>query len=115
MLYERKRNVVIIAHSYGGVVAGAAARDLDKKTRSTHGQGDSGVVGLIYVAGNLTLEKKGLFKAVSGGYSPCTKENKASSLSFSYCPSSASNYLLNPLDSLAFARPTVIERFLMLL
>ncbi|KAI1099135.1 alpha/beta-hydrolase [Jackrogersella minutella] len=67
-----KRDVVILAHSYGGVVAGCAAKDLDKDTRSKQGQ-VGGVIGLIYVAGNITLEGESLLDAVGGAYPPFIK------------------------------------------
>jgi alpha-beta hydrolase superfamily lysophospholipase len=34
-LIEQGKDVVILAHSYGGVVAGGAAKDLDKPTRKS--------------------------------------------------------------------------------
>lgn len=71
------REVVILAHSYGGVVGGAAAKGLDKPTRTAQGQ-PGGVIGLVYVAGNITLEGECLLEAVGGVYPPFIKENKVS-------------------------------------
>lgn len=51
-LLDQQRDLVILAHSYGGVVAGGAAKGLDKASRAAQGQ-TSAVVGLIYVAGNM--------------------------------------------------------------
>lgn len=54
-LIEQGKDVAILAHSYGGVVAGGAAKGLDKLTRKSQGYA-AGIVGLIYVAGNIPLE-----------------------------------------------------------
>ncbi|RAH79116.1 alpha/beta-hydrolase [Aspergillus japonicus CBS 114.51] len=72
LLHEQGKDVVIIAHSYGGVVAGGAAKGLAKGTRHAQGQA-TGVVGLIYVAGNITLEGEPLLTAVGGAYPPFIK------------------------------------------
>ncbi|KAI1747722.1 Alpha/Beta hydrolase protein [Xylaria castorea] len=74
-LLEQQKDVIILAHSYGGVVAGGAAKNLDRTTREAQGQ-VSGIVGLIYVAGNITLEGESLQQAVGGVYPPFIKENK---------------------------------------
>ncbi|KAI1392359.1 alpha/beta-hydrolase [Hypoxylon trugodes] len=66
------RDVVILAHSYGG-----AAKNLDKETRSKEGK-TGGVVGLIYAAGNITLENESLFDAIGGNYPPFIKVDKPS-------------------------------------
>ncbi|KAI3329063.1 alpha/beta-hydrolase [Xylariaceae sp. AK1471] len=76
-LLEQGKDVVILAHSYGGVVAGGAAKDLDKDTRKAQGY-DSAVIGLIYVAGNITLEGETLLQAVGGAYPPFIKSHKPS-------------------------------------
>ncbi|KAI1875456.1 hypothetical protein JX265_004514 [Neoarthrinium moseri] len=66
LLNEKHEDVVIIAHSYGGVVAGGAAKGLDKQMRMAQGQTTS-VIGLIYIAGNITLDGESLLKAPSKG------------------------------------------------
>jgi hypothetical protein len=66
-LIEQGKDVAILARSYGGVVAGGAAKGLDKTTRQSQGHA-TGVLGLIYVAGNITLENESLLKAVGGAY-----------------------------------------------
>lgn len=75
LLEQQGKDVVILAHSYGGVVAGGAAKGLDKPTRNSQGL-TSGIVGLIYVAGNITLENESLFEAVGGAYPPFIKLDK---------------------------------------
>jgi pimeloyl-ACP methyl ester carboxylesterase len=77
-LNDHGKDVVIIAHSYGGVVAGGAARGLAKGTRRAQGQ-TTGVVGLVYVAGNITLDGESLFTAVGGAYPPFIKVDKVQS------------------------------------
>lgn len=75
LLEEEQKNIVIIAHSYGGVVVGGAAKGLDKHTRTSQGKIAS-VIGLIYVAGNITLENESLRHAVGGAYPPFIKQDK---------------------------------------
>lgn len=75
LIEQEKKDVVIIAHSYGGGVAGGAAKDLDKATRQAQGQ-EGGVIGLIYVAGNITLEGEGLIDTMGGKYPPFIKLDK---------------------------------------
>ena len=76
-LLDNHKDVVIIAHSYGGVVAGGAAQGLDKPTRLSQGQ-RGGIIGLIYVVGNITLEGESLLNAVGGSYPPFIKQHKVS-------------------------------------
>jgi pimeloyl-ACP methyl ester carboxylesterase len=71
LLNEHGKDVVIVAHSYGGVVAGGAAKGLAKGTSR-----QTGVLGLVYVAGNITLEGESLLAAVGGAYPPFIKANK---------------------------------------
>lgn len=85
-LLEQGKDVIILAHSYGGVVAGGAAKGLDKPTRNSQGHA-AGVTGLIYVAGNITLENESLAEAVGGAYPPFIKLDKVSpSLATYYLP-----------------------------
>jgi pimeloyl-ACP methyl ester carboxylesterase len=72
LLDQQQRDIVILAHSYGGVVGGAAAKGLDIPTRKAQGK-TTAVVGLIYVAGNITLENEPLLEAVGGAYPPFIK------------------------------------------
>ncbi|KAI1157676.1 Alpha/Beta hydrolase protein [Nemania serpens] len=76
-ILDQQRDIVILAHSYGGVVAGGAAKDLDKASRASQGQANA-VVGLIYVAGNITLDGECLLEAVGGAYPPFIKSHKPS-------------------------------------
>ncbi|KAK7978558.1 hypothetical protein PG988_006048 [Apiospora saccharicola] len=65
LLDGQQNDVVLLAHSYGGVVGGAASKGLDRQTRTAGGYRTS-IVGLIYVAGNITLEGESLLQAVGG-------------------------------------------------
>ncbi|KAJ3577511.1 hypothetical protein NPX13_g3051 [Xylaria arbuscula] len=76
-LLDEQKDVVVLAHSYGGVVAGGAVKGLDKQTRQAQGHA-TGVVGLIYVAGNITLEGESLSQAVGGTHPPFIKVDKPS-------------------------------------
>ncbi|KAI0846128.1 alpha/beta-hydrolase [Daldinia vernicosa] len=78
LLDQQQKDVVIIAHSYGGVVAGGAAKGFDIQTRITKGQAGGRIIGLIYVAGNIALEGESLFEAVGGKHPPFIKMNKPS-------------------------------------
>ncbi|KAK8134843.1 alpha/beta-hydrolase [Apiospora sp. TS-2023a] len=77
LLDEQQKDVVLLAHSYGGVVGGAASKGLDRQTRTAGGYKTS-VIGLIYVAGNITLEGESLLQAVGRAYPPFIKLNKPS-------------------------------------
>ncbi|KAI1092953.1 Alpha/Beta hydrolase protein [Rostrohypoxylon terebratum] len=76
-LLDKQEDIVLLAHSYGGVVAGGAAKDLDKQTRTAKGH-TSSIVGLIYVVGNITLENESLSEAVGGSHPPFIKIDKPS-------------------------------------
>ena len=75
LLDGEKRDVVILAHSYGAIVASGAAKGLDKPTRASNGQ-PGGVIGLIYVAGNIVLDDESLGEASGGVYPPFIKLDK---------------------------------------
>ncbi|KAF3021636.1 hypothetical protein E8E14_014132 [Neopestalotiopsis sp. 37M] len=77
LVNDAGKDVVVLTHSYGGVVGGAAARGLDRQSRAAAGL-PGGVVGLIYVVGNITLENESLFEAVGGAYPPFIQVDKPS-------------------------------------
>ncbi|KAJ8108898.1 hypothetical protein ONZ43_g6287 [Nemania bipapillata] len=116
-LLEQQKDVVVLAHSYGGVVAGGAVKNLDKQTREAEGHA-TGVVGLIYIAGNITLENESLSQAVGGSHPPFIKIDKPSKglaviepameVLYSDCdPALGSEFAkhMNPHSLLAFATP----------
>ncbi|GAP93052.1 putative pyrethroid hydrolase [Rosellinia necatrix] len=75
-LLEQRKDVIVLAHSYGGVVAAGAVKDLDKQARRAEGH-VTGVIGLIYIAGNIMLKDESLLGA-SGGHPPFIKTDKPS-------------------------------------
>ncbi|KAF4122760.1 hypothetical protein GMORB2_7067 [Geosmithia morbida] len=76
-LLQEGQDIVVLVHSYGGVVGGGAAKGLDKASRQSQGL-PGGVIGLIYVVGNITLEGESLMEAVGGAYPPFIKLCKPS-------------------------------------
>lgn len=98
LLEEQQRDIVILAHSYGGVVAGGAAKGLDKPSRIAQGQ-HAGIIGLIYVAGNITLEGECLLEAVGGSYPPFIKLNKVLGYALTYSWTSSTRKHLADLDA----------------
>lgn len=75
LLDTQKKDVIILAHSYGAIVASGAAKGLDKPTRKKNSQ-PGGVIGLIYVAGNIVLDNESLGEASGGVYPPFIKLDK---------------------------------------
>ncbi|ATZ47509.1 hypothetical protein BCIN_02g07820 [Botrytis cinerea B05.10] len=72
LIEEQHKDVIVIAHSYGGVVGGAAAAGLSKAARSSCGEA-GGVLGLVYWVGNIVSEGESLFEAIGGAYPPFIK------------------------------------------
>jgi len=52
-LTDAGKDVVMVCHSYGGVVASSAVEGFGYKDRSTAGLGDNGVIMLVYVSTTL--------------------------------------------------------------
>jgi pimeloyl-ACP methyl ester carboxylesterase len=73
-LLEDGKDVIVFTHSYGGIVGGAAAAGLSKSSRIAKGK-KGGIIGLLYLAGNIVHEGKTLLEAVGGAYPPFIKEN----------------------------------------
>jgi pimeloyl-ACP methyl ester carboxylesterase len=71
-MLEAGKDVVVFAHSYGGVVGGAAAVGLSKSAETGN---KGGVIGLLYLVGNLVGEGTSLKQAVGGAYPPFIKED----------------------------------------
>ncbi|KAK6951733.1 hypothetical protein Daesc_006256 [Daldinia eschscholtzii] len=65
LIEDQQKDVVIIAHSYGCVPSSAAAKDLDKQTREAQGKAGS-IVGLIFIAGIITLDGESAVEAMGG-------------------------------------------------
>ncbi|KAF2260579.1 hypothetical protein CC78DRAFT_589575 [Lojkania enalia] len=71
-LLDEGQDVIIFVHSYGGVVGGQAAAGLSKSSREGQSRG---VVGLVYLVGNIVCEGESLLQAVGGAYPPFIKEH----------------------------------------
>ncbi|KAF2873871.1 prolyl aminopeptidase-like protein [Massariosphaeria phaeospora] len=76
-LLDDGKDVVIFVHSYGGVVGGAAAAGLSTVSRSAEGK-KGGVLGLLYLVGNIVGEGETLLQAVGGAYPPFIKQDTPS-------------------------------------
>lgn len=68
-LLDAGKDVIVLSHSYGGFVGGAAAKGLSKSERAAEGK-EGGVVGLIFVAAFLGKEGQDLLGAVGGTPDP---------------------------------------------
>jgi len=77
LIEEQHKDVIVFTHSYGGVVGGAAAAGLSKITRRSHNE-PGGVIGLVYLVGNIVLEGETLKQAVLGTYPPFIKPGNPS-------------------------------------
>lgn len=73
-LLEEGKDIIVIVHSYGGVVGGAAATGLSKAELSAEGK-TSGILGLLYIVGNVVGNGQCLLEAVGGAYPPFIIEN----------------------------------------
>ncbi|KAI9733780.1 MAG: hypothetical protein M1818_007047 [Claussenomyces sp. TS43310] len=77
LIEDQQKDVVVFTHSYGGIVGGAAAAGLSKSARAARNEA-GGIVGLIYLVGNIATEGEGLLQAVGGAYPPFIKQGKPS-------------------------------------
>ncbi|KAF2119253.1 prolyl aminopeptidase-like protein [Lophiotrema nucula] len=73
-LLDEGRDVVVLVHSYGGVIGGQAARGLSKASRKAEGKA-GGVIGLLYMVGNIVVDGGTLLEAVGGAYPPFIKQD----------------------------------------
>jgi pimeloyl-ACP methyl ester carboxylesterase len=74
-LLKKGKDVILFAHSYGGIVAAAAAAGLSKSARHADAK-PGGIIGLLYLAGNIVAEGESLLDAIGGSYPPFIKENQ---------------------------------------
>ncbi|KAF2450128.1 prolyl aminopeptidase-like protein [Karstenula rhodostoma CBS 690.94] len=73
-LLDESKDIILVVHSYGGIVGSAAAAGLSKTERLTQGK-SSGILGLLYIAGNIVAEGQSLLQAVGGAYPPFIKQD----------------------------------------
>lgn len=75
LVEEEGKDVVVVMHSYGGVVGSAAAKGLSKSVRTRSG-GKGGVIGLIHITGFVLPHGSSVVDAVGGELSPWVKQNE---------------------------------------
>lgn len=71
---DQERDVIMLAHSYGGLPASAAVAGLSKEDRAKAGKSSS-VLGQIYVASLICGEGSNLFDAFGGQFPPHVRLN----------------------------------------
>lgn len=64
-LIEAGKDVVLVAHSYGGIPGAAAASGLSKKKRQQQGK-QGGVIGLVLISALLTKEGESCYQKMQG-------------------------------------------------
>ncbi|KAH8771715.1 Alpha/beta hydrolase fold-1 [Diaporthe sp. PMI_573] len=67
-LTDAGKDVVMVCHSYGGVVASSAVEGFGYKDRSTAGLGDNGVIMLVYMTAFAVPAQTSLLDALGGEY-----------------------------------------------
>jgi pimeloyl-ACP methyl ester carboxylesterase len=73
LINVESKDVIVIAHSYGGMVASQAIdKDFGKKEREANGR-SGGMVRIIYVCAFIVLKGDSLGSALGGGPPPDTK------------------------------------------
>ena len=73
------KDIVVMAHSYGGTVAGGAAYGLSKTSRSQDGK-SGGVLGLIYLTANIVPGGTTVLAYLGMQYPPFVKLNQVYSV-----------------------------------
>jgi pimeloyl-ACP methyl ester carboxylesterase len=73
-LLDEGKDIVLIAHSYGGSPASAAAHRLSKTERASQGL-KGGIIGLIFIAGFVAPEGASLRDVCGGQFHPWVQVN----------------------------------------
>ncbi|EHK23860.1 uncharacterized protein TRIVIDRAFT_147410 [Trichoderma virens Gv29-8] len=78
LLVDEGRNVLIVAHSYGGMVTSGLVANpgLDKRSREALGL-QGGVVGIVYLAALMPLQDESITQLGNGQLSPYVNRDKA--------------------------------------
>lgn len=82
LIEQERKDVILAVHSFGGIVGGGAAVGLSKADRSAQ-KLPGGVLGLIYIAGNITHEGQTMFDSVGGQWPPWLKLDNVSTVGHS--------------------------------
>ncbi len=69
LIEEEGKDVVLAAHSYGGVPACQTVKDLEKSKRA-NGEKRGGVIHVLFIAALLVEEGQALVDALGGGLPP---------------------------------------------
>ncbi|KAI9708237.1 MAG: hypothetical protein M1820_004191 [Bogoriella megaspora] len=77
ILLDEGKDVLVVAHSYGGIPAGGAAKGLGKGQRKKEGK-KGGVIGMVYVSAFVVPENVGLLTVMGGKHAPYVIENQPS-------------------------------------
>ncbi|KAL7950076.1 hypothetical protein V8C42DRAFT_309416 [Trichoderma barbatum] len=80
---EEGKDIVIVAHSYGGVVGSGVIAGLDKKGREARGL-KGGIVGIICVSGLMTTPEQSVLERVNGRWSPWIDTTKVEAEGVTY-------------------------------
>ena len=69
------KDIVVVAHSYGGIPAGGAAYGLGKVARAKEGK-KGGLIGLVYVSGFIVPGNLSLLDIMGGTHAPYVEPNQ---------------------------------------
>ena len=74
LIDNQDKEVLLLLHSYGGVVGGGAATGFSKSERLSQGKA-GGIIGLVYITGNIVSEGESTIEALGGAYPRVLKIN----------------------------------------
>ena len=75
LLFDEGNDVIVVAHSYGGIPAAGAAHGLSKMSRTRDGK-KFGVIGLVYVTAFVVPGGVSLLTIMGGNHAPYVIENQ---------------------------------------
>ena len=75
LIETESKDVVVIAHSYGGIPGGGSASGLSKSTRTREGKA-GGVIGLVYMSAFVVPEGMSLLDFLGGQHAPWLRANQ---------------------------------------
>ena len=74
LIESQGKDVLMLVHSFGGVTGGGAATGYSKITRLSQGR-KGGIIGLVYITGNIIPEGRSTIETLGGAYPPPIKTN----------------------------------------
>ena len=77
LVEKEHKDLVLAVHSFGAVVGGGAAVGLSKADRRARGE-SGGIMGLVYIAGNIVQENQTLIESAGGQWPPWLKKDVVS-------------------------------------